>query len=45
MEAANKVVTTAGERPSEATEPEKNKKYVIGFSLFVIEEDYFADNY
>lgn len=45
MEAANKVVTTAVERPSEATSPVKNKKYVMGFSLFLMVKKYFADNY
>lgn len=45
MEAANKVVTTAIERPSEAARLVKKKKYVIAFSLFLIEEKYFTDNY
>lgn len=40
MEAANKVATTADERPSEAAELVKKKKYGTRFSLFLTEMSY-----
>lgn len=37
MEAANKVVTTAIERPSEATEPVKKEKETCNRILFILD--------